>query len=334
MTGPWPRALRWLVIAALACVDCSPPRQTGPSAKARLEDGKRLFSEGDLDTALSVLEGALDEQDQAPEALSYIAQIYRHRRQLENGAEAFEAIIREHGQLADAHFHLARFLAELQEVDRASGAYLRALALDPTHAPALRAYITLCEESGRYADGIAAIRGSPRGTDPLFQHLLGMLLQQDGQLEQAVEAFRRVLSQRPAVPATLAALGRALAHLGHEDEAGQRLEAALDHDPENLVALHALANLRYRQGRDREAEPLMSRFRKRQTYVEELLFVQSKLAMTNDEAQVNLQLGQLSERHGHAAQAEVFYRRALAFDPSLAAAREGLARLQGSPAQQ
>lgn len=79
----------------------------------------------------------------------------------------------------------------------------------------------------------------------------GTWLCQNGEPDESIEWFRRALSAPGyATPAVAAANGGACARMAGEHElAGQFLEAALEMDPENPVALQAMAEREFEAGR-------------------------------------------------------------------------------------
>ena len=73
-----------------------------------------------------------------------------------------------------------------------------------------------------------------------------------GELEEAVRVARRGLEQHPLYLSARVTLGRALAELGHFDEAKTEFQQVLAAAPDNLVALRSMANLHQRRVVDRE----------------------------------------------------------------------------------
>ncbi len=69
-----------------------------------------------------------------------------------------------------------------------------------------------------------------------------------GRHQEAVDVCRSGLARHPSYLSARVTLGRALAQLGHLDEAQRELELVLQHATQNLTAIRALADLHQRRG--------------------------------------------------------------------------------------
>jgi tetratricopeptide (TPR) repeat protein len=133
------------------------------------------------------------------------------------------------------------------------------------HADEVQAHLSLAEalqeaDRIREADEVLAAAAArfPDSVDVAFQQ--GALLEQRREYADAEAAFRRVLARDPGHAPTLNYLGYMLADRGERlDEAIALIERALALDPGNGAYLDSLGWAYYRQGRYRQAEPLLRR---------------------------------------------------------------------------
>ena len=156
----------------------------------------------------------------------------------------------------------ARALTRSGRRDRAVVVMREALA---AHAGEVQAHLSLAEalqeaDRIREADEVLAEAAArfPGSVDVAFQQ--GALLEQRQEYAGAEAAFRRVLAREPDHAPTLNYLGYMLADRGERlDEAVALIERALAIDPGNGAYLDSLGWAYYRQGRYRQAEPLLRR---------------------------------------------------------------------------
>ena len=122
---------------------------------------------------------------------------------------------------------LGRALYDLGETDAAREHLERAVALQPTHTPALLN--------------------------------LGVLNAKAGRFDDAMESYRRILENKPDHHGALSNMGSVLIKLDRPEEAVEHLEAALRQAPDAPDALINLGAARLMQQRPREAVPPLQR---------------------------------------------------------------------------
>jgi TolB-like protein/DNA-binding winged helix-turn-helix (wHTH) protein/Tfp pilus assembly protein PilF len=121
----------------------------------------------------------------------------------------------------------------------------RALATNPSYAPAHHDYAWLLVALGRMDEGIAEIREAQR-LEPLSLRAtadLGWVLYRAGRADEAITAMRRVLAQVPGFTAARDCLERALARRGRDGEALAVAREALSREgasPAEISGLIAL----------------------------------------------------------------------------------------------
>lgn len=183
------------------------------------------------------------------------------------------------------------------DVDQAARAAEAAVKADRTSADALTmlALVEMVrgnrEEAGRHY--AAAARHAPN--DGAAQNNYGAWLCREGRAAEAMEYFERALAA-PGYPSPADALANAGAcaeAAGRGERTEDYLRAALRLDPENSVALSAMAEYQYRSGR----------------YFEARAFSQRRLAAAPASAEVLLLASQIEEKMGDMAAAERYRQR-------------------------
>ena len=152
-------------------------------------------------------------------------------------AEAFESIA---GASEDSELALAYWvrLAELQrqqgQVDAAAQAYEKALAIEPSHQPALMAMDDLFRGAGRFDDLVKVYRrrialvSDPPAIERLYLEMARVLEVELGKPDLAIAAYREVLEEQPDSAAVLRALDDLFSRLGRADDLAKNLEAQLE----------------------------------------------------------------------------------------------------------
>lgn len=172
-----------------------------------------------------------------------------------------------------------------------------AVKLDDTSADALGMLALVQMVRGESAEAgrhyAAAARHAPN--DGAVQNNYGAWLCREGRAAESMEYFERALAApgyRGAADA-LANAGACAEAAGRGDRTEDYLRAALRLDPENSVALSAMAEYQYRSGR----------------YLEARAFSQRRLAAAPPSADVLLLASQIEEKMGDMAAAERYRQR-------------------------
>lgn len=184
--------------------------------------------------------------------------------------------------------------------------YLRVLAVHPNHAKSLHELGVVVYQMGRRDRGVELIRQATRrdGRNPRYLLNLGNALKNQGELDDAIAAFRKAIVIKPDLAEAHFNLGSALSDQGrlHETIAAYRNLIAID---PKLAEAHAnLGNALNALGRLDEA---IAVFRK-------AIIIKPGLT----EAHFNL--GNALYDHGRLDEAIAAYREAIAINPELAPA--------------
>jgi len=133
-------------------------------------------------------------------------------------------------------------------------ALLLALALGPAGAAAQRA-------AGARAGAAARDSAGPRvsSEEALRRYVRGRLLEQSGQLTEALGEYYRALSHDPLSPDLLVRISQVCAHLGDPARSLEFAERALQQDPDDWRALWLKGAALFSTNRPREALPPLER---------------------------------------------------------------------------
>lgn len=110
---------------------------------------------------------------------------------------------------------------------------------------------------GRLDDGLALLAGDAANAKAVYQR--GIMLIEAARWEEAATLLEDWAARHPGDAAGALLLGRARVNLGLWDAAAQALGAALEREPDNLLALNYLALSHLGAGRDAEARGIWAR---------------------------------------------------------------------------
>jgi tetratricopeptide (TPR) repeat protein len=154
----------------------------------------------------------------------------------------------------EAHVALARALAGLGDFAGAEGAYRRALTLDPQSPAAISGLGAVLNDLGRPGEAETVLRGAARDEGAVWRaliaHNLGVALEKQGRLPEALAQFDLALAHAPDHPRTQRNRAKTLERLGRHEEAVESYRRSLARDPTNAHAHEELNALLYRMGQD------------------------------------------------------------------------------------
>ncbi len=184
----------------------------------------------------------------------------RQRRVLEAALAEYEEAQRVQADMPSAHLNLGVLHASMGDRDLAERSYRKALRLDPRFLPARANLAHLYNQMGRNQDaervlreGIALLPDVPEVGE--LHYSLGLLLAEEGRLEEAAEALGAAVVQLPGRARVRYNRGLALQRLGRHAEAEAALLAAHQLDPRDPAIANALAILYAQQQRWERALP-------------------------------------------------------------------------------
>jgi protein O-mannosyl-transferase len=263
---------------------------------------------------------------------------------------AFREAIRMDPNLALAHSGLCRTLQSTGHPEDARRTCETAVRLQPDlavlhydFAGVLQAQERLDEAAAEYT---AAVRLRPDSVEA--QNDLAGVLQQVGRFDEARQHYEAALALSPDTAIVHSGLCSTLHRLRRLDEARRECEAAVRLQPNLAVARYDLANILQQQQRLEEAVAMYVEALRLDPEFSEAHFnlatalqdlgrsAEARYHTTQATSGVPSEAGAHSirgaalEGQGRSREAREEYRRALQLEPELAAARQGIARIDGS----
>jgi tetratricopeptide (TPR) repeat protein len=276
--------------------------------------GDTLFNQGRLSEAVAEYERALLLSPVEPNVLNSLGVCYGHLGQTDKAMAHFERALAATSQDFMAHYNLGYALMGQGRLAEARQRLEESLALAPDHA------------------------------DTLFQ--LGRLAQGEGRLDQALDLLSRASLRPDCRRAVFRHLGEVRAASGRFAEAEEAFKQAAKANPHDAAALASLAGLYLERGanldialslarRAGELEPQAPRHLRLAAQAltalgrleEAVETLRQALAAHPQDPFLAVQMGKLEAARGQSAAARDEFRRALALEPNLQAAKEGLAAL-------
>jgi tetratricopeptide (TPR) repeat protein len=217
---------------------------------------------------------------------------------------------------AQAHDNFGAFLLRVGRTQEAFEQYQQALRLRPDDAEAHNNLGGILEQMGQMSVAVGYYKEAVRLNPYYFQarSSLGLALAQQGMMREAIEQFEAALRIRPDDAETHYDLGLALAQESRIPEAIEQFKQVLRVRPDDFDAHNGLGAALAQVGRMPEA-------------IEQF---EQVLRIKPDYAEAHYNVGIALEKTGRVPEAIQHYEQALRLRPDLAAARNALARLQGS----
>jgi predicted O-linked N-acetylglucosamine transferase (SPINDLY family) len=192
----------------------------------------------------------------------------------------------------------------------AEACYRQVLAAQPDHADALHLLGIIAYQTGRHDLSVELIRQAIQrnGRNPAYFYNLGNALKDQGNLDEAIAAFRRAIAIKPDWADAHLALGNSLNGQGKLDEAIAAYGKAIAVKPDHAMAHSNLGVTLREQGKLDEA----------------ISAYQRAIAIEPDYAEAHSNLGSALRAQGKLDEAIVVFRRALAIRPDLAGVHSNL----------
>lgn len=188
----------------------------------RVNLGKVLYQQGQLDAAAAQFREAIRLQPDSPEAHANLGNCLEDEGLAAEARAEYAAALAISPGFAGARYDLGLSLLKSGRLDEAQAQLRRTLELDPGHAAA--------------------------------RNTLGLALAGMGRLPEAMEQYRLALGLNPALPEAHLNLGNALFRLGRPEEAAAEYRQALSLAPGYSAAHNNLGYALSKLGRDKEAE--------------------------------------------------------------------------------
>ena len=277
--------------------------------------GDALFNQGRLSEAVAEYERALLLSPAEPNVLNSLGVCYGHLGQTDKAMSHFERALAAAPHDYMAHYNLGYALMGQGRLAEARQRLEESLDLDPEHADTLFQLGRLAQGEGRLAqaqDLLARAAQRPDCRRAVFRHL-GEVMAASGRFAEAEDAFKQAVKANPHDASALSSLA------GLYLERGANLEIALslarragELEPQAPRHLRVTAQALVSLGKLEEAAETLR---------------QAQAAHPQDPF-LALQMGKVEAARGQKAAARDEFWRALALEPNLQAAKEGLAALE------
>lgn len=220
----------------------------------------------------------------------------------------------------------------------------RILATEPRHAEALHLLGMIAFQTARSADAAELIRRAVQinPSNPYFHSNLGIALQNQGKLEEAVASYKNALRLKPDFADVYSNMGKAFRDQGKPGEAAACCRKALALRPDLTEALNNLGNALMDQGNIEEAMACYRKLvawnpgsagahynmgnalREQGRHDEAVVSFRKALSLQPDLVPAHVNLGNGLQHQGKMEEAAACYRRALSLDPGLVQAHINL----------
>ncbi len=219
--------------------------------------GNLLYEQGEHREAAAAYRRALRAAPDLAQVHANLGQALLRLQETQDAAQALARALELDPELHEARFQLGQALQQLARFEEAAAAFEHVLQ---AHPDKLEAWYALSElaMSRRWFDRAEACLERARALDDdPSRHLVlrGNLLKRQGRLQEAEQAYRQALRERPDFFDALNNLG-ALLEMDRLQEAETAYREALRLDPGNATARWNLSVLLLRMGRMEEAWPL------------------------------------------------------------------------------
>lgn len=219
-----------------------------------LEQVIQLVNQGLGDQAVDVAGELTELQPESWQAWNLLGTVQDHIRQLEDAEQSFHKVTQLAPDRPEGWRSLAKLASNRGDVQQAESLLQRAQQSGQQDVGVLvemtRTYLIAqnTEQAAAHAD--QALTLAPE--DPDVLNIVGLVRQQQGEIEQAALAFCQAAERRENFVDALANLGECLRHMGQYEQADDILTKTLQLDPNHKNALGMMGLLKSSQG-DKEA---------------------------------------------------------------------------------
>jgi tetratricopeptide (TPR) repeat protein len=213
-------------------------RPAATSAETLYATGTALWGAGRREDAIALLDAALREKPDYPEALCMGGYILRESGKVDAALRFYSQALSLKSDFTVAWANIGKLFFDLRRFTEALEAFDAAVALSPHDADLWNNRAGALRELGRLDDAIAAAREALKRRPDFAEAALnlGNALMKSDRIEEALESYRRASALKPDFALALCGQGLTLRALDRLDEALRAFDAA-----ERLGAVEAIS---------------------------------------------------------------------------------------------
>lgn len=212
------------------------------SVKKKFEAALALQQQGNVDTAIPLLQALLAQAPQDADILHALGMAFAQRQDFQQALQLMNAAIQAAPRVAEFHNNVANVHKALGQLPLAMRHYQEALRLKSPYPQAHNNLGALLYKLGKYDEAISQFQKSismdPTSVDTHY-NLANAYIQQDRFID-AKAHYEEVLKRRPEHLGALHNLGITLCVLKHFAQAKPLLEQVITREPNNKDALYHL----------------------------------------------------------------------------------------------
>lgn len=195
--------------------------------------GNILLSKEQRDQAVTAFDASIEKNPQYMTPYLTLAKLYASRDQLKEAEQVYLNLIQQRQDQALAHGLVGTLYEKMEQLDLAEAHYIKALAIDPDHIPAVNNLAYLYAQQNRELNKALDLARQAKerlGRIPAVMDTLGWVYYKKGLYDSAAAEFLACTELEPENPIFHYHLGLAYVKLNKTDKARSALEAALKLD--------------------------------------------------------------------------------------------------------
>jgi tetratricopeptide (TPR) repeat protein len=290
--------------------------------------GQALYQLGQQFEAITPLTRAVAADDKAVDAHRWLASCYYDLGAIHQALSHLEIIAQLAPQDARPHRLIGLMHKDFEHYDEAIAAYRESLRRNPTQAAAADIQFEMAECQVKQRKYVEALETLAKCSDtPPTWVLSAECRHATGQQEQATELVDRALAKAPDALAPLLLAATFDLEGDRVPQAVERLEKAVAKHPRDYEAHFKLAQAYRRAGQDDKAVAAAKTSEELKSLRDVFTQLHQQAADAPQDANLRFRLGQTALALGRPDLAQVWFRMALAINPSHSAAAAELAKL-------
>ena len=232
-------------------------------------------------------------------------------------------------ELTDGYYGLGLAYSGLEKFDKAIETYKSAIQYMPDrahiHAALGAAYVSLHQYDKAMEAYKTANKLQP--SDAMIHHQLGNIYNKQGKRQEAILHQQKAIAISPKLASAHYQLGLLYTQENRLEDAVIAYKTAYHRDPELIQVLYNLSQVHRRNGNNEEARKQMQLFEERKAEVKPIQKLRGALQRTleqSERARIFANIGRLYLRSENYKKAVSQYEKALALDPQVAEAYNGI----------